>query len=81
MTDVTFQVAPGGPIVLVAQIAGFGPVEVKTSRKGIFSCRVVDRNAREAALRAVEAFADEHAEELQVHYDQIAEHWSAPRVA
>ena len=81
MTDVTFHVAPGGPIVLVAQIEGFGPVEVKTSRKGIFSCRVTDRSAREAALHLVEAFADEHADELQVHYDQIAEHWSTPRVA
>ena len=81
MEEVTFQVALGGPIVLVAQIAGFGPVEVKTSRKGIFSCRVTDRSAREAALRAVEAFADEHEAELQVHYDQIAEHWATPRVA
>jgi hypothetical protein len=81
MADVTYQVAPGGPIVFVAQIAGFGPVEVKTSRKGIFSCRVTDRHAREAALRAVEGFADEHGAELQIHYDQIAEHWSTPRVA
>ena len=81
MTDVTYQVALGGPIVFVAQIEGFGPVEVKTGRKGIFSCRVTDRHAREAALRAVEAFADEHEAELQVHYDKIAEHWSTPRVA
>ena len=81
MTDVTYQVALGGPIVFVAQIEGFGPVEVKTGRKGIFSCRVTDRHAREAALRAVEAFADEHEAELQVHYDQIAAHWSTPRVA
>ena len=81
MTDVTYQVALGGPIVFVAQVEAFGPVEVKTSRKGIFSCRVTDRHAREAALCAAEAFADEHAAELQVHYDQIAEHWAAPRVA
>ena len=81
MTDVTYQMALGGPIVLVAQVEGFGPVEVKTSRKGIFSCRVSDRHAREAALQAVEAFADEHEAELQVLYDQIAELWAAPRVA
>jgi len=81
MTAVTYQVALGGPIVLVAQVEGFGPVEVKTSRKGIFSCRVTDRHAQDAALRAVEAFADEHATELQIYYDQIAEHWATPRVA
>ncbi len=81
MANVTYKVVPGGPIVLVAEIAGFGPIEVRTSRKGIFSCRATDRHAREEALRAVEAFADAHASELQAHYDDIAETWSAPRVA
>jgi hypothetical protein len=81
MADVTYRTALGGPIVFVAQVPGFGPVEVKTSRKGIFSCRATDRRAREAALSAVEAFADEHEAELQVHYDEIAESWLTPRVA
>jgi hypothetical protein len=81
MTDVIYRVIPGGFIVLVAHVVGFGPVEVRTSRKGVFSCRVTDRGAREAALRAVEAFADDHEEELQIHYDEIAESWLTPRVA
>jgi len=81
MADLTYQVAPGGPIVFVAHVDGFGPVEVKTSRKRIFSCRVTDRHAREAALCAVEAFVDEHAAKFQVHYDEIAEFWLTPRVA
>jgi hypothetical protein len=81
MTNVTYRVAPGGPIVLLAKIDGFEAIEVRTSRKGIFSCRATDRHAREAALLAVEAFVDEHASELQVHYDEIAETWAAPRVA
>ena len=74
----------GGPILFVAEVEGFGPVGVTSRRKGIFSCRLTERHALEAALKAVEAFADAHAAELDVHYDEIARAWPplppAPRV-
>jgi hypothetical protein len=81
MTQVRYEVAPGEAISFVAEIPEFGPVQVRSSRKGIFSCRVTDKRAREAALEAVELFADANAAELQPFYDEFARAWSAVRVA
>ena len=81
MTKVSYEVAVGESILFVAEIPRFGPVQVRSSRRGIFSCRVTDKRAREAALEAVELFADANDTELQRFYEDFAKAWSDARVA
>jgi hypothetical protein len=81
MPNVKYEVAPDGAIVFVAEIPEFGLAQVRSSRKGIFSCRVTDKRAREAALEAVELFADANASALEPLYDEFAKVWSPARVA
>jgi hypothetical protein len=81
MTSVRYEIAVGDAILFVAEVPEFGPVQVRSSRKGIFSCRVTDKRAREAALSAVESFADENEVALQSFYDEFAKAWSGARVA
>jgi hypothetical protein len=76
MTKVTYEVSTGSTLSFVADVAEFGPVQVRSSRKGIFACRVTDKRARETALLAVERFVDDHAAEMQAVYDEFAKAWS-----
>ncbi len=76
MCSVRYEIEEGGPIVFLVDVEGLGAVKVTSGRKGIFSCRVTDRNVLALALRAAEDFADAHESELQPHYDNIAKEWS-----
>ncbi len=81
MYNVTFELADDGAIVFTVEVDGFGPAKVKSSRKGVFSCRVTDPIVLRAALQAAEAFADAHEAELAPRYDDIARQWSVRSVA
>jgi hypothetical protein len=65
---VTYEMRPGGPIVFTADVDGFGAVKITSRKLGIFSGRVTNRAILRAALNAVEAFADAHKDELDMHY-------------
>jgi hypothetical protein len=69
---VTYEMRHGGPIVFTATVDGFGAVTITSRKAGIFNGRLTDRAVLRAALNAVEAFADDHKEELTVCYDAIA---------
>jgi hypothetical protein len=72
MFMVTYEVRPGGPIVFTAAVDGFGPVTITSSRPTIFNGRVTNRPVLQAALRQVEAFVDQHKDELAPLYAAIA---------
>ena len=74
---VTYEVRPGGPIVFTAHVDEFGPVTITSLKPGIFNGRLPIGPVLGAALRLVEAFADEHKEELATHYAAIAQALSA----
>ncbi len=69
---VSYEVRPGGPIVFTAQVDGFGPVTITSRKQGIFNGRLEIRSVLSVALRLVESFADEHTDELTIHYTAIA---------
>jgi len=79
--NVTYELAEGGTIVFTIEIDDFGPAIVKSSRKGVFSCRVTDTRVLRIALQAAEAFADAHEAELASCYEEIARQWSLRSVA
>jgi hypothetical protein len=68
---VTYEMGPGGPIVFTANVDGFGAVTITSRKSGIFNARITDRAILRAALNAVEAFADEHKDELAPHYEAM----------
>jgi hypothetical protein len=69
---VTYEVRSGGPIAFTAIVDGFGAVTITSRRPGIFNGRLTDRAILRAALTAVEAFVDDHKDELAPHYESIA---------
>jgi len=68
---VTYEMGPGGPIAFTADIDGFGAVTITSRKPGIFNGRLTNRAILRAALNAVEAFADEHKDELAPHYESM----------
>jgi hypothetical protein len=69
---VTYEVRPGGPIVFSVAVDGFGPVTITSRRPTIFNGRLTNRPVLQEALRQVEAFVDEHRDELAPLYAAIA---------
>jgi hypothetical protein len=69
---VTYEMRPGGPIAFTASIDGFGAVTITSRKPGIFNGRLTDRAILRAALNAVEAFVDEHKDELTPQYEAMA---------
>ncbi len=58
-------------IVFTAEVEGHGSVEITSRRPGFFSGRLQDRKILRQAMAEVEAFADEHRDELREHYARI----------
>jgi hypothetical protein len=69
---VTYEVRAGGPIVFTAVVDGYGPVTITSRRSTIFNGRLTNRSVLQAALRQVEAFVDQHKDELAPVYAAFA---------
>jgi hypothetical protein len=69
---VTYEVRTHDTIVFIAVVDGYGPVTITSRNPGIFNGRLPLRPILTTALRLVEKFADDHKDELAVHYAAIA---------
>ncbi|HEY3593787.1 MAG TPA: hypothetical protein VGL13_07935 [Polyangiaceae bacterium] len=70
---VTYELRAGGPIVFTVQVEGFGPVLITSRKPQIFNGRLTVAPVLKAALRMVEAFAEQNKAELAAHYEAIAQ--------